>query len=45
MRAQGIDTEAVEPQKAMLSRSPCVIDWYCDACKAILFDEDLRFLT
>jgi len=45
MRAQGADAEAAEPQKAMLSWSPCVISWYCDACKATLFYEDLRFLT
>lgn len=40
-----MDTEAAEPQEAMLSWSPFDVGWYCDAREAIFFHEDLRFLA
>jgi hypothetical protein len=40
-----MDTETVEPQEAMLPWSPFKVGPYCDACKAIIFNEDLCFLA
>lgn len=45
MRGKDTDAEGAEPQEAMLSWSPAGVGWYCDACKTVVLDEDLRFLT